>query len=1271
MSDAPFFPSETPGGGSVPVESQSTEPPRRSFLESFISSFFHDQNIKWMLIVGAAIVFGSSLMLVTKNWAMWGNTLKYCSIFGYTVALFTAAEVSRKRLGLTSTYKVLHSLTLLLMPILFLALRWLSAGTAAQVWDAVELAGLMLPAVGFLWLASTRILDHQLRERQTTFVVSFCALCLAGALPPFQTPLFAFAFLLICWTVMTVGVMKVNRHVFWLTEEHRLPRIFGFVPIAMLGLLFCVLIGTKALPAIPMQWLGLGVVMLAATILLTARTVASVFRQRTGDLVRPLPWCIGVPLFVSLVLTVVAVTLSFSGFSYTGPTTYAVIPTAAVAAVLMFVAAADTRHTGFVWVGLIFSVIAYQTCPVLFADVVQMLKSNTAAAINRDRVPLSLYGVTYLPLLGTLALISRRFRERHLQAVQRSIKQFVTILAVVLLAFSATDIVSLFWVAAANSAAFVLYAVAFRDRRYALVSLLSVIVMTAVAVPALNDMAVCHLPVVWAATALAGLSLLMTSVRLPDRLLGRIPLESRSLLVHRSEDGQLNEYSWLLQKPTGENREIIRYVGLVLAVLLAGHWVVMALLQMHQPLATAAMWQYGLLMTAFVGYTARSPGYFSGLFFWGMAAFATVRWAVGLQVDGRTIVDAASIAAAGISLMCYLLLILTRQLSWSVPLNELRNRLGFDATQLRLTDHHPAESENGWTRLLQASVVPLCDLSLVVLACLAAPFHLLQVMSIHGDALAGDSVAGQLSLATTVIAGWLAAATMVFRSRVTAIAMAVVLPLVTSAALLSSGLPLPPAWWSVVWVIVESGLLILVAGRTTEKTGGVRPAVGRVAEVWLMGLLLFSCLFFQLPARAAAMLCLLTFFIVDRRRWTPSQRTFQAICANLQLLLLAGWMGGFRGLISSALNNPVGYEALPWLLGGIAVSISLFDIRWKSLDQITSDTWTGVLRAAAAALICLLFAMGPVTGISLVVVVSSLAALAVGELIQAIRRSREAHVWCGYTVIAACVAFLMAQGVLSFGTGLGQFVILGTAILALTLAGSAQRYPRFAVLGKPSQTVGRVLPGITAGIGVLRFLDAGAFVSPAINSLSMMLASGIYAYQAILHRSRGFALLSGVIMNTGLMLLWRSFDLHALELYLVPVGVSILLFVEILKRELPRVSHDPLRYIGALTILVSPLFEVLDGSWTHMLILMVLSTLLVLLAMGLRIRVLMYAGSAFLFADLLAMVVRSTIDHPSLLWAFGIAFGIGVIALAAFCENHREKLLARIRLISAELATWQ
>ncbi len=53
------------------------------------------------------------------------------------------------------------------------------------------------------------------------------------------------------------------------------------------------------------------------------------------------------------------------------------------------------------------------------------------------------------------------------------------------------------------------------------------------------------------------------------------------------------------------------------------------------------------------------------------------------------------------------------------------------------------------------------------------------------------------------------------------------------------------------------------------------------------------------------------------------------------------------------------------------------------------------------------------------------------------------------------------------------------------------------------------------------------------------------------------------------------------------------------------------------------------------------------------------------------MVVRGSIDNPTLLWIFGILFGLAVISLAAYCEKHREEVLQRLRLMAARLETWE
>jgi hypothetical protein len=129
--------------------------------------------------------------------------------------------------------------------------------------------------------------------------------------------------------------------------------------------------------------------------------------------------------------------------------------------------------------------------------------------------------------------------------------------------------------------------------------------------------------------------------------------------------------------------------------------------------------------------------------------------------------------------------------------------------------------------------------------------------------------------------------------------------------------------------------------------------------------------------------------------------------------------------------------------------------------------------------------------------------------------------------------------------------------------------------------------------------------------------------------------------------------------------------VQFLKQEIPEKFHDPLRYLGALVILVSPTFNIVGGSWIHLFSLMAASVGIVLLAIGIRVRALMYAGTAFLVADLVAMVVRESVDNSNVLWMAGLLLGAAVITLGAFCERNREVMLDRVRVLSDALKQWE
>jgi hypothetical protein len=152
--------------------------------------------------------------------------------------------------------------------------------------------------------------------------------------------------------------------------------------------------------------------------------------------------------------------------------------------------------------------------------------------------------------------------------------------------------------------------------------------------------------------------------------------------------------------------------------------------------------------------------------------------------------------------------------------------------------------------------------------------------------------------------------------------------------------------------------------------------------------------------------------------------------------------------------------------------------------------------------------------------------------------------------------------------------------------------------------------------------------------------------------------------------LWRDLSWSDPQLFLVPIGVSVLALTEVLRREIPARAHTPLRYTGALVILVSPTFDILGGSWLHLFSLMLLSAAMVLVAVGLRSRPLVFTGAAFLAADLVAAVVRGSVDHPSVLWLAGLVLGGSVVLLGAVAERNRERLVARVRALTGTLETW-
>ena len=1204
-----------------PIASQENHRESSSALERFISSFLREQNIRWMLVIGAAIVFGSSLMLVSREFSSWPVGVKYLTVLCYTGMIFAAAEVGRARLGLKATSRVLHVLTLFLLPVCFLALNWAtSSGLAGSLMNVAEAIAWGIPATAFLLFAATRIFDHQLRGRQTTFVAAYVILSIAGALPKITHPLLSFSVSLVLWFVMSAGMIKVTRHIFWLTEENRWPRIFAFFPSLLLGALFLILMVTRTAVGVSIEWIGFGCVLVSASILMNARTVAEVFRQRTGDLVRPLPWSIVLPVLVGLIWLVAGLGLAFAGF----PRTFALVPTCALATAMLIVAARETNHRGFVWAALIAGLMTYQFSPTLFRETAMAMSNAAAAGLQTPKLPVAFYGLTYLPLILGVALLYRVLSTRTKSLLVEPLRTFACCLAVILQVAAVTNAQALFLVSAINVVMFFVLGMILRERSLARISLISLVAAVTMLVPFLaadsgstKMMILLQRSTSSIAMSLAVLGFVLAVTRMGDRLLQLVP-DAASVSGENSRLDRLSEL-----------------VGLMLSGGVALYWTALSFWNALRPESSSVTWIHCLLpLTTFAVHTLRYRNLLSGFVFWTLMLTGSVYVAVETNMNWEMFSLCATVV---------------------LGIGSIAGNLWFRSSR---SNSHPNEQ----LTIRDAFLVPFNWLSTGVMFAMTVLLSLPMLMY-HN--LNQSAIPMPLTTTTTVV--WLIAATLFLNSRVAGLLSALITPLLASALVVTSGLISHLSWTQifVIWATMSSACSILFSLMRNPST----ELALMISRAWMLGTLAISTTSFNHEYRIVPAVVLPALLLVNRSTLSSLQRTILAILANVHGLLLVGGSMGMQGVATSLFASPES-NLLRLYFATLTISVIVFEYLRPRLEEDLVEVWQVILRICGGLAVFTSLLDESATPVMSVITIATFSAAAVFEFWNAVRRQEELYIWNALVLIAGCVGWMVVDGLIVPGTGISQILLLVLSAITLTVAEKSRDYQRAHILIRPMRIIGVVLPMVVSLLALLRTTMAGGDAR-GLQALAVFGCAAIYFHQWLLSRRRLFLLLAGAVVNLAFVLLWRSLHFSDPQFYMVPVGLSVLGLIEILKKELPSSSHDPLRYIGALIILVSPVFDILSGSWAHLLSLLVLSTLVVLLSIGLRLRALMYTGTAFILADLVGMIFRATEDRMSLLWIGGLGLGVAVIALAAICENHRDRVLARIRTLSAALATWE
>lgn len=1190
---------------------------------NFADNFLQDRNIKWILASGAAILLGSSVMLVSSQWSGYSAVFKEIIVLAYTYGIFAVGRYGYKKLSLRRTGTVLAALALLLAPAACAALPWL---WEQESWNVAYVA-LLIAAGGITTRIGSSTFRHFLREPQPTLTAAYVILSLAAAVTPVAKFLQSPPTALVFWAVFAVGAIKANRRVFWLVEEHRRPRIIGFFPMGLLGAQFLALFTYYYAEVTAVDWIGFGCVLTAVPLLAAADAVACVFQQRTGDLVRPLPAAILAPLGVGLLLCAGGVMLSATTWNILP---MALVPSAALAAGLMALVARRTQQRAFVYASLVLTVVAYRYLPIYFLETVRALMQSTADAIQEPKLPWAYYGFTFLPLLAVFTAVGEWARNRGDKLFAEPFRFVAVSLGLAFLALSVTHEKALFPTAATLAGVFTLQTLLYRNRLLAVPAIIA-FGIAAAGIPAFYNGVLSSyatpLPSSLWFTCEAIAALLLTTVgMLIDRKVAKFP----ATCIGRPLSLELQN---MLQQPCRE-------AGLAASLGLSGLWL------LNYALGFMAL--PGLPIAGLLAATVLVQAYRHGRFELSVVAIVLANAVVGLALAEFLPRDVTFVnAQIGV--------LVTQWFASYALLRRADTRLG--------STFGPAVRQ-----------VVVVALGLAYIG-VALPAHAAN-LAIPGFI---TPLIREFAFATVLLFLWACDAAR--RDRHELLAYAAIAGLfLFSGSVLRIYQPGDFAWVAVLWTAIAAGLIPLEQRSRRPALVGLNEPLRNIVPSVLLLIAVGSWCSFTLPATIAGLSAPLVLQLSQVSRRHVLRGQVPAMLLNWRLLGVVAGLS-FDSHVQTVLDlslRDLSVAALPTALAA-AFSLIIWTARQRHLigrdaQKVDLDLVRSQRQSLQSALVYLI-AMScllPALNLMQVLMASAVFAIVIAlQLYEACIDEDERKVWVAEMLAAAAVAYFVAFDVIQLGRGFAMYVVLGLGLVLWLFGRLAQRRSQTRVLADPFQLTGRYLPLVAVGLGVYRHLAASPCVWTGWNSQALLLAAAFYFHQGLVVRSKNFTILAAGILNVALALLWQELNFTDPQLYLIPLGITLLGLVELLEQEIPAAYRDPLRYAGALIILVSPTVHIVDGSWFHIFTLMVAAALVLLAGIGLRVRAMLYTGTAFLLADLAAMVVRGSIDHPELLWVAGLALGAAVLALGAVCELRRERILQRVRAVSASLETWK
>jgi tetratricopeptide (TPR) repeat protein len=204
---------------------------------------------------------------------------------------------------------------------------------------------------------------------------------------------------------------------------------------------------------------------------------------------------------------------------------------------------------------------------------------------------------------------------------------------------------------------------------------------------------------------------------------------------------------------------------------------------------------------------------------------------------------------------------------------------------------------------------------------------------------------------------------------------------------------------------------------------------------------------------------------------------------------------------------------------------------------------------------------------------------------------------------------------------------------------------------RPTRHFSLALPVLPLALG---FFDGGL---GGMRLFVLFTAATFYGIACLTMQWRSLGYASAVLYNAFLWLLWGRIGWTLADrpqFFLIPVGLSAILFAEVNRDSLGRQPVNTIRGLGLTLIYLSLAFPVWRfaslGAW---LTLLLVSLAGILAGIGLRVQVFLWLGLVGFVLDVVYQLGRMGLEHTLAKWAIMLALGILLILFVALNEKKR------------------